>query len=384
MATGDQDYSKGAAVSVERYQEPQQSAIDIVDGAFSVEKMRRQINLIQELMRDSMREGEHYGAIPGTEKKCPECDGKKEINGAQCPKCKGKGKWAKPSLLKSGAEKLNFIFRLSQKFLVEIEAIPPEQANGIRGHREYRVHGDVYHIPTGAHLGQGVGSCSTMESKYRFRTGPTESTGNPVPKEYWDCRDSDPKKAQSFLGGPGFVPKKGESGKWEIFIRGEKVENDNPADVYNTVLKMAKKRCMVDGDLTVTAASDIFTQDVEELVDNGVIVPAAPPAPAAAPPPAQAPTVAPPATGKEPEKDIQTLRSELDELGQIAVDAGIYRELGDAIQSFTSTEKFQSKCRFSGGLTKEWQIKKALDKANAVLNSLPARVDSGDDQDIPM
>ena len=39
----------------------------------------------------------------------------------------------------------------------------------------------------------------------------------------------------------------------------------NVADVANTVLKMAKKRAMVDGILTVTGASDIFTQDIEEL-----------------------------------------------------------------------------------------------------------------------
>jgi hypothetical protein len=34
---------------------------------------------------------------------------------------------------------------------------------------------------------------------------------------------------------------------------------------------MAKKRSQIDATLTVTAASDIFTQDVEELKENGVI-----------------------------------------------------------------------------------------------------------------
>jgi hypothetical protein len=42
------------------------------------------------------------------------------------------------------------------------------------------------------------------------------------------------------------------------------VEHDNPADYYNTVLKIGKKRAQVDGILTVTAASDIFTQDIED------------------------------------------------------------------------------------------------------------------------
>jgi hypothetical protein len=87
-------------------------------------------------------------------------------------------------------------------------------------------------------------------------------------------------------------------------------------------------------------------------------------------------------TIKEPEKDIQTLRSELAELGHIAVEAGIYRDHGDAIQDFASDEKFKSKCRDVAGMQKDWAIKKAIKKANAVLNSLPARVDIGDDQDI--
>ena len=45
----------------------------------------------------------------------------------------------------------------------------------------------------------------------------------------------------------------------------QRVEYDNPADYYNTALKMAKKRAHVDAILTATAASDCFTQDVEDM-----------------------------------------------------------------------------------------------------------------------
>jgi hypothetical protein len=55
----------------------------------------------------------------------------------------------------------------------------------------------------------------------------------------------------------------------------KKQEHDNPADFYNTCEKMGKKRALVDATLTVTAASDIFTQDIEELVENGVMTPKA-------------------------------------------------------------------------------------------------------------
>jgi hypothetical protein len=68
-------------------------------------------------------------------------------------------------------------------------------------------------------VGSGVGSCSTLESKYRYK------------KDYQT-------KA--------------------------KYENPDIADVYNTCLKMAKKRALVDATLTATGASDFFTQDVED------------------------------------------------------------------------------------------------------------------------
>jgi hypothetical protein len=109
---------------------------------------------------------------------------------------------------------------------------------------------------------------------------------------------------------------------------------------------------------------------------SGAVNPAVPPPAVEKPPPITTPA--------EGEKSIQDLRHDLAELGQIAFEAGIYPSLGDAIQSFTSTEKFQSKCRDVAGLQKDWAIKKAITKANAVLNSIPARVDSGDDQDIPL
>jgi len=119
-------------------------------------------------------------------------------------------------------------------------------------------------------MGGGIGSCSTMENKYRFRGGEKINTERPVPKEYWNLRDEGKlEDAKSLIGGPGFGTAKFD-GAWMICEIGEKMEHDNPADFYNTCEKMAKKRALVDATLTVTAASDIFTQDIEELVENGV------------------------------------------------------------------------------------------------------------------
>jgi hypothetical protein len=105
-----------------------------------------------------------------------------------------------------------------------------------------------------------------MEGKYRFRGGEKKDTGKPVPKDYWNLKKTDPARAKELIGGDGFGTAKFE-GEWRICELGEKVEHDNPADYYNTVLKMAKKRAHVDAILTATAASDIFTQDTEDMTE---------------------------------------------------------------------------------------------------------------------
>jgi hypothetical protein len=52
-----------------------------------------------------------------------------------------------------------------------------------------------------------------------------------------------------------------------------KIENPDIADTYNTVLKMAKKRAYVDATITAAAASDMFTQDMEDFVDSNTYAP---------------------------------------------------------------------------------------------------------------
>lgn len=189
-----------------------------------------QVQLIQQVMRDAMKEGEHYGKIPG----CGD----------------------KPALLKAGAEKLSLTFRLSPSYKIERLDLP-------NGHREYIIICELRHIETGKLLGAGVGSCSTMESKYRWRTTDAfEVTDLAIPK------DSKERKAEYRKQGFGMKKVDGEW-RWVKFAGdGTKVENPDLADQYNTVLKMGKKRAQVDATLTALAASDIFTQDIEERLEG--------------------------------------------------------------------------------------------------------------------
>ena len=91
-----------------------------------------------------------------------------------------------------------------------------------------------------------------------------------MPKKYWDS-ERDVKILEAVdpsLAGLPLAPQKNDQKQWFISIKGKKVEHDNPSDSYNTVLKMAKKRAMVDGVITTTACSDIFDQDIDEMVEN--------------------------------------------------------------------------------------------------------------------
>lgn len=148
--------------------------------------VRDQVNQIQALMQNALINGTHYGTVPG-------CG-------------------SKPTLLQPGAEKIALMFNWAADY--EIDRSDLEG-----GHREYDVKCELVSRSTGEHVGCGVGLCSTMESKYRYR------------------RDRS----------------------------GNRAENPDIADVYNTVLKMAKKRAFVDAVKSTAAASDIFTQDIEDM-----------------------------------------------------------------------------------------------------------------------
>lgn len=198
--------------------EGQQGIVNIEDYAMSIQSLTRQVDLIQDVMKKVMKENEHYGKIPGTNK---------------------------PTLLKPGAEKLNVTFRLGPSYAI-IEKIRDDDFIA------YTVRCDLTHIPTGTMIASGIGSCNSKETKYRYHT---ENTGREVPKEYW--KDRDPK----YIGGHEYSVRK-KDGKWYIM---HQVENENPWELDNTLVKMACKRALVAATLNGTAASDIFTQDVEDM-----------------------------------------------------------------------------------------------------------------------
>lgn len=209
----------------------------------STDSLIKQVQAIQHAMKSVMEDGVHYGKIPG----CGD----------------------KPALLKPGAEKIGLMFRLGAHFDVQYIDL-----HG--GHREIKVICTLKSIQNGQVIGQGVGSCSTMESKYRYAGSEAELTSVQVPKDFWKNRDVELLVAAMDNSFPAkMLTTKKVDGAWLIAIKGEKAERKDLADVYNTILKMAKKRAHVDAIITATAAGDIFTQDIEDGTDAVAVVPTA-------------------------------------------------------------------------------------------------------------
>lgn len=177
-------------------------------GRMSVSEVVQQAHAVQEIMQAVMKEGEHYGKIPGTDK---------------------------PTLYKAGAEKLCMTFRIADEYKVEDLSTP----DMIR----YRVVCVGRHQLTGVELGSGMGEGSTGEEKYRWRKA--------VCKEEFETTPANLRRMKYGRKSGGFYTV-------------DQVRTE-PSDLANTVLKMACKRAKMAMVLNVTAASDCFTQDLEDL-----------------------------------------------------------------------------------------------------------------------
>ncbi|HEY3401158.1 MAG TPA: hypothetical protein VGK03_11065 [Geothrix sp.] len=161
---------------------------------FGVSEIRKRTNALQEVMRGVMKEGTHYGTIPGT---------------------------PKPSLWKAGAEVLCMTFRLapmldSQVVMDDLDSEWPYTATKRDGSIVqgtsigfFEVEATcTIHGPQGDVLSRCSARCNNREAKYRALS---------------------------------------------LF------------EIRNTILKMAEKRAFVSAVLMATGASDIFTQDLEDL-----------------------------------------------------------------------------------------------------------------------
>lgn len=218
--------------------------------------------------REILKEGVHYGKIPGTDK---------------------------PTLYKPGAEQLLNGYGLGCRTGNEEPSVKDFTGRDHDGETfiEYVRYANVYRQtgPTETDrvtVAQLAGSCNSWEPKYRYRfaTLKCPECGKETVLQNRPKTPEDEDKPQAFF----CWRKKGGCGKNfahdDQRIVGQKagrVPNENVAELANTILKMADKRAIIASTLVATGCSDIFTQDVEDFKrtppDNEPPPPPEPPKP---------------------------------------------------------------------------------------------------------
>lgn len=177
------------------------------------------IRKFQNIVKALMVKDLDYGIIPGTQK---------------------------PTLYKPGAEKLKGMHLLCDQFEITAKIEDWEKPFF---HYEFKCH--LIHIPTDKEVSQGVGSCNSNEGKFRYRWVYEKDIPSELTKEELKVKE---------FAGTG-------SSKYKKY----RIGNDDLASQVNTILKMGKKRAFIDAVLSACRLSAVFTQDIEDLRDNGVI-----------------------------------------------------------------------------------------------------------------
>ena len=187
-------------------------------GDEDVKKFLQDVSKFQYIIRQTFKEGRHYGTIPGT---------------------------PKPSLWKPGAEAIFGILRLRPAY-----SITHRVEDMATGYLCYEVKCQGRHIGTETIMAEGDGECNSFETKYRYR----------------------------FVGEKQIPPGMDKASLPMKWLRGKngsypayQIANPDPFSIKNTLMKMAEKRALVGAAITAAALSDLFTQDMEDLRDNGVL-----------------------------------------------------------------------------------------------------------------
>lgn len=198
--------------------------VDKIDTGYVTRERLAQVleeqNLLSEFVQKALKEGYHYGLHPGTQTKV---------------------------LKKPGAEELCRLYKLQPSYDILTGPTPEDVA---AGRIYYRIRCTLSNR-IGAW--EGLASCSSMESKYRWR---------------WVFESDIPPglEPEDLVQKQIYSKKKGRN--YTMY----RVPNDEAADLDNTILKMGKKRAYVDATITATHTSHLFTQDIIEddsEIDDG-------------------------------------------------------------------------------------------------------------------
>jgi len=232
----------------------------------ALKKGQERVRLIQ---RELMEKDEDYGIIPGT---------------------------PKPTLLKPGAEKLCNVYGLVAAFEETTKVGDGVTEPTLRVRVTCFLHRGTKDGPV---VAEGSGAANSWEKKHRYRsaerTCPACELAGTIRRSKFPDKETGDKGWYCFAkaGGCGVNFHSEDPAITEQQLG--QVQNPDPYDVENTLVKMATKRAYVDATLRATATSGLFTQDLEDEPGGAGPEPAGG-SPPAAPAPARAaqPRHAPP------------------------------------------------------------------------------------------
>lgn len=202
--------------------------------ALSTALDRRQI--IVDATKKLMQDGVDFGTIPGA--------------------------GDRPTLKQPGADKLCNLFGLVIKYEI-LEQVKDWTGADHGGEPFFYVEVKGRAFRGEVCMGEGIGSCSSWESKYRYRQGDRKCP---------QCGKAAIIKGREEYGG-GWLCFAKKGGCGAKFLDGDqsiesqdvgRKANPDVFDQLNTVQKMAFKRAKVSTTINATSASEFFTQDVED------------------------------------------------------------------------------------------------------------------------
>lgn len=171
------------------------------------------INQFQKIVHENLISGQDYGVIPGTGNK--------------------------PTLLKPGAEKIAKLLGLADQY-----DILDRQEDWSKPFFRYLIKCRLVGL-NGVVISEGLGECNSYESKYRYRWVSERDLPSGADKAKLVSQERRSKTG----------------GHWKVY----RLENEDVFSQVNTILKMAKKRALVDASLSAGRLSDVFTQDIEDM-----------------------------------------------------------------------------------------------------------------------
>ena len=251
---------------------PDQELAAYFTPVFTTETALQRYQAFKDFVKSILKEGIDFGKNPGSDR---------------------------DTLLKPGAEKLCTFFGLIPRYVLEV--VIEDWRGEKHGQPLFYYRFKCQLFRGDFQMGEGIGSCSSWEAKYRYRwvdenavnrmgldkstlltrggaisefefaINKAETTGQyGKPAEYWaqwKAAIADGKARQM-----NKIKKDGTtSPAYERDMTMYRVPNTEFADIINTVQKIAQKRAYVAATLSATNASDYFTQDLEDYIEAEAI-----------------------------------------------------------------------------------------------------------------